>query len=70
MKNKFPALLVIVALFGMTATAAEAHTVSHPYQSNHFNHYSHPVYHCYNGRWYDENGILVDGPGFVFSIGF
>ena len=73
MKNKLSALLVIVALFGITATAAQAHPVQ-SYHNNHYshynNHYYHHGYHCYNGCWYDENGILVSAPGVVISFGF
>jgi hypothetical protein len=65
MKNKLPVLLAIVALFGFTATAAEAHPGSPP---PHFYHHHH--YHFYNGYWYDETGVIVGGPGFGISIVF
>jgi hypothetical protein len=66
MKNKLPVLLAIVALFGFTATAAEAHPGPPPHY--YYNH--HHYYHYYGGRWYNEAGVVVGGPGFVISFGF
>jgi hypothetical protein len=65
MKNKLPLLLAVVALFGFTATAAEAH----PVPPGHY-YYHHHYYHYYHGYWYNEAGVVVSAPGFVISFGF
>lgn len=68
MKNKLPVLLVIVALFGFMATAAEAHPGPRGHYHNHYYHNHH--YHYWNGGWYNDAGVCVGGPGFVISFGF
>jgi len=62
MKNKFLALLVLLGLFGLTATGAQAHPWHH-----HYHHFYHHHY-FYQGQWYDYDDDCVADPGFVIHI--
>ena len=70
MKTQILSLLVLLALFGFTATGAEAHTVHgfHGHGHGHFHHH----HYFNNGQWYDYDDDCdldcVAAPGFVIHI--
>ena len=65
MKNKLFSLLVLLAVLGVTATAAEAHPWNH-----HGYGYCGYHHHCFYGnRWYDYYDDCPGNGGFFLQIG-
>jgi hypothetical protein len=69
MKNTILSLLVLVGLFGLTATGAQAHPI-HGHSHGGHAHFAHYHQHYYNGIWYDcddDDCVVVPG-GFSLHI--
>jgi hypothetical protein len=65
MKNKMLSLLVLLALFGITATAAEAHPWYHGgyrcYGGGYYGYYHHHYHpYWYNYGWNGCSGVYIN----------
>ncbi len=57
MKNKIPAFLLLLALFGLTLTGAEAHQ-NNNFNHNHYRHFHHDRWY-YDGGCYSDSGLVI-----------